>query len=119
MKTDIEQVREAMLTPEQIESLADFVLKYGDLDNTGLMLKTMILRQKAEAARKALPLLDGKVLVDGEKAVTIISQKLMEAFRAGQKVDRFSDQATEYYAPAFELSWAPEIMKALQRREGE
>ena len=73
MKTDIEQVREAMLTPEQIESLADFVLKYGDLDNTGLMLKTMILRQKAEAARKALPLLDGKVLVNRERLQKYIS----------------------------------------------
>ena len=58
-----------------------------------------------------------KVLVDKEQARKLISKKLMEAFEAGQKVDRFSDQASEYWAPAFDLAWAPQIIARLNEAE--
>lgn len=50
-----ENLRGAMLTPEQLEGTADWMMKRCDLDNNAHVLAMMVLRQKAKALR-ALPL---------------------------------------------------------------
>ncbi len=39
---------------------------------------------------------------------------LMKAFRAGQGCPRFSDQASEYYAPLIELEWSKQMVDELK-----
>ncbi len=49
-----------------------------------------------------------------ERGINLLSNALISAFRDGQKVDRFSGLASEYYSPHYGMEVAPKLFRSLK-----
>ena len=52
----------------------------------------------------------GEMLAEKKR---ILYRWMVKAFDAGQKVDRYSDQASEFYYPMIDFDWVPKILAEL------
>lgn len=48
LEAEVKRLREALLTPEQLDILADWMLLHGNLNSNAVYLSALVLRNKAE-----------------------------------------------------------------------